>query len=262
LIDPLAEIREGVQVGPFAVIDGPVQIGPNCHVRAHSVIIGPLTMGQGNDVGVGVVLGERPQHLQFDATIVTRTEIGDHNVFREGVTVHRGSNATGVTRIGNHNYLMANCHVGHDARLHDHTIVVNGALVAGHVELHDRAFVSGNAALHQFIRMGRLSFLSGNSSSTKDILPFVMVAERDRVVGINKVGMRRAGMSMSDVQTVKLAFRILFLTNRLQKDAVQELDKQLGQHPIGAEILQFIRSSKRGFLGAHHCETESDREAA
>lgn len=262
VIDPQADLAEGVRVGPYAVIEGAVQIGPDCVVRAHAVLIGPLTLGRANDVGIGVVIGERPQHLQFNEDEPTRTEIGDDNTFREHVTVHRGTMATGVTRIGSHNYLMANSHVGHDCRVGNHVIMANGALMAGHVELHDRVFVSGNAGIHQFARLGRLSFLSGNSSCTKDLLPFLMMAERDRVVGINKVGLRRAGMTLDEIRAVKQAFRILFRKDVLQKAAIAQLEKELGDHPIGIELLEFIRSSKRGFVGAHHCDVHVDREAA
>jgi UDP-N-acetylglucosamine acyltransferase len=262
IVDPLAEVGDGVVVGPFAIVEGQVQIGAGSVIRARATLIGPLTLGRGNDVGINVIIGERPQHLTFDVSKATRTEIGDDNFFREGVTVHRGSDATGVTRIGSHNYLMANSHVGHDCRVGDHVIMANGALLAGHCELHDRVFVSGNAAIHQFARLGRLSFLSGNSSSTKDVLPFMIMTERDRVAGINKVGMRRAGMPPDDIQVVKQAFRILFRTHAIQKLAVIQLEQELGRHPIGSEILQFIRTSKRGFISAHHGDTGDEREAA
>lgn len=260
VIDPQAVVADGVQVGPFAVIEGPVQIGPDSIIRSRATIIGPLTMGRGNDVGIGVIIGERPQHLQFDTTLTTHTEIGDFNTFREGVSVHRGTTATGLTRIGNHNYLMANSHVGHDCRLGDYNVLANGALMAGHVELHDRVFLSGNCAIHQYARLGRLSFLSGLSSCTKDILPFMIMAERDRVISFNKIGMQRNGMSAEDILVVKQAYRILFRSNMIQKLAVSQLEKELGEHPIGIEILEFIRKSKRGFIS--NCTWQSNSDAA
>lgn len=263
VIDPLADIAEGVIVGPYAVIDGPVVIGANCTIRARATLLGPLTLGCANDVGISVVLGERPQHLGFTGWALTRTQIGDGNTFRESVTVHRGT-ATGVTIIGNANYLMVNCHVGHDCRLGNNITIANGALLAGHCELEDRVFVSGNSSLHQFARIGRLAFLSGNSASTRDILPFMTLAERDQVVGINKVGMLRAGLTSEDVTTVRLAYRILFRDRMVQKLAIERLEKEIGQNPLIAEILQFIRTSKRGFVGGHHLLAHhlTDSEAA
>ncbi|MCE9533530.1 MAG: acyl-ACP--UDP-N-acetylglucosamine O-acyltransferase, partial [Planctomycetes bacterium] len=243
VIDPQAELAEGVEVGPHVVIEGPVRIGANCRLRARATLIGPLTMGSGNDVGLGVVLGERPQHLSLTGREDTRTEIGDNNTFREHVTVHRGSPATGVTKIGDSNYLMANCHVGHDCRIANHTIIVNNSLLAGHCEISDRAFVSGNSSLHQFARVGRLAFLSGNSSSTKDILPFMILFGRDCIGGVNRVGMKRAGMTVSDIMVVSKAYQILFRRKLIQKLAIMKLDEELGHHPLIAEILQFIRTS-------------------
>lgn len=263
VIDPLAEIGDGAEIGPHAVIEGKVIVGANSRIRAHAVLVGPMTMGQGNDVGSHAVLGERPQHLGFTGEENTRTEIGDGNVFRESVTVHRGTTASGVTIIGNRNYLMVNSHVGHDCRLGDHIMMANAALLAGHCEIQDRAFVSGNGCLHQFARIGRLAFLSGNSSSTRDILPFMTLTERDQVVGINKVGLQRAGFTSDEIMVVRKAYRILYRESLLQKRAIEKLEQELGQHPLVVEILQFIRTSKRGFVGGHHLQiATAEREAA
>jgi UDP-N-acetylglucosamine acyltransferase len=263
VIDPDAELADGVHVGPHAVIEGPVIIGPNCTIRAHAVLIGPMTMGQGNDVGHCAILGDRPQHLAFTGKEQTRTEIGDFNVFRESSTVHRGSTATGVTILGSHNYLMVNSHIGHDCRIGSHIMLANGALMAGHCEIQDRAFVSGNSGVHQFCRIGRLGFLSGNTSCTRDLLPFMLMAERDQVVGINKVGLQRAGVSVADIRVVRQAFRILFREKLLQKRAIEKMEQEIGEHPLVVELLQFIRSSKRGFVGGHHLAAhDSESEAA
>jgi UDP-N-acetylglucosamine acyltransferase len=262
VIDPLAEIGDRVEIGPFVVIEGRVQIGPDCVVRAHATLIGPMTMGQGNDVGYAAVLGDRPQHIAYTGKEDTRTEIGDNNTFREAVTVHRGTPVTGVTIIGNRNFLMVNSHVGHDARIGNHVMMANGALVAGHCEVHDRAFLSGNAAVHQFARVGRLAFVSGNTGSSKDLLPFMTMAERDQIVGINKVGMQRAGFSSDDINIVRQAFRVLFRERLLQKIAIQKLERELSGHPLVREILEFIAASKRGFVGGHHVLHMPESEAA
>jgi UDP-N-acetylglucosamine acyltransferase len=262
VIDPLAEVAEGVHIGPFVVIEGRVNIGADCIIRAHATLIGPLVLGRGNDVGCCAVLGDRPQHLAFSGKEDTRTEIGEFNTFRESVTVHRGTPATGVTIIGNRNYLMVNSHVGHDCRIGNHVMLANCALVAGHCQVQDRAFLSGNTALHQFARVGRLAFLSGNTGSSRDLLPFMTMAERDQVVGINKVGMQRAGLSPDEITVVRQAYRILFREQLLQKRAIEKLEDDLGRHALVQEILEFIHSSKRGFVGGHHALQEMPESEA
>ncbi len=263
VIDPLAELADDVRVGPYVVIEGAVKIGAGSILRAHATLFGPMILGEKNDVGSHAVLGDRPQHLGFTGEEDTRTEIGDGNTFRESVTVHRGTPASGATIIGNRNYLMVNSHVGHDCRLGDQIMMANGSLLGGHSEVQDRAFISGNAALHQFARIGRLAFLSGNSASTHDLLPFMMLAERDKMVGINKIGLQRAGFSVAEIGIVRQAYRILFRERLLQKRAIEKLEQEYGDHPLVAEILDFISSSKRGFVGGHHLQHEMlERKAA
>src|SRR5262245_32293500 len=168
-----AELADDVEVGAHAIIEGKVNIGPQCVIRPGAFLYGPLTMGQANTVYSGAVLGETPQHLKYQGE-PTSLEIGDGNVFREFVTVHRGTTHRMTTVIGNHNYFMVNAHVGHDCIVGNRNILANGALVAGHCVLADHVFLSGNSAVHQFVRVGRLALLSGCSISTKDIPPFVM----------------------------------------------------------------------------------------
>jgi len=257
VIDPRATIGDGVEVGPFVVIDGPATIGPRCVLRARSILCGQVIVGEGNDVGVGAVLGERPQHLAYTGEEDTRTVIGDFNIFREGVTIHRGTPLTGETRVGDRNFMMVNSHIGHDSVIGSNITMANGSLVAGHCEVQDRAFLSGNAAMHQFSRIGRLAFLSGNSGSTRDLLPFMTMAERDQVVGINKVGMLRAGLTLDDVSVVRRAYKLLFRERLLQRRAIEKMDQELGDHPLIQEILTFINTSKRGFVGGHHLITNT-----
>jgi UDP-N-acetylglucosamine acyltransferase len=262
VIDPRAELADDVQVGPYAIIDGPVRVGAGCLIRARATLCGPLTLGRGNDVGIGAVLGERGQHLGFTGNEPdTGTEIGDHNIFREYVTVHRGTPISRLTVIGSHNCFMAAAHVAHDSRIGNRVILANGVLIAGHCEVADGAFLSGCSGIHQFTRVGRLALLSGYSCSTRDILPFMMMAKRDTCVGINKVGMQRAGMTAQEIMVVRQAHRILFRSGLLQRLAVERVRAELGSHAVVAEILEFIRGSKRGFVGGHH-STDTEAEAA
>ena len=247
VVSPEAIIDPNVRVGPFSVIDGPVTIGADCVVGPFVHLVGPLVLGKGNQVGTGTVIGSDPQHLAYRGQL-TRTEIGDSNTFREHVTVHRGSHVEGVTPIGSHNYFMAHSHVAHDCKVADRCVLANGALMAGHCELHDRVFMSGNTALHQFVRMGKLSLLTGLEGVSKDVIPFMTVKNRFTVVGVNVVGMRRAGYSAADIVTARRAFHILYRSDLLLKQAIDHLQSELGDKPVGEEILRFIQTSKRGVM--------------
>jgi UDP-N-acetylglucosamine acyltransferase len=242
-----ADVAAGVRIGPYTVIDGPVTLGPDCVLGPHVHLVGPLVLGRGNQIGTGTVIGTDPQHLGYGGQ-PTRTEIGDFNVLREHVTVHRGSHVDGVTRIGNKNYFMAHAHVAHDCKVGNDCILANGALRGGHSELQDRVFMSGCSAIHQFVRMGRLSLLTGLEGVTKDVIPFVTVRDRFTLLGVNAIGMKRAGCSPADIQVARDAFRILYRSDLMLRPAVDRLAADLGSHPIAAEVLQFIHGSRRGIM--------------
>jgi UDP-N-acetylglucosamine acyltransferase len=245
VISPEAELADNVEVGPYVVIEGPVRLGPDCVVRPYAHLCGPLTMGRGNLVFPGAILGERPQHLKYNGE-PTSLEIGDGNIFREHVTIHRGTTQSWATRIGSNNFFMANSHVAHDCRIGDRCILANGALVGGHCVLEDGAYLSGNSAIHQFVRIGRLAMLSGCSATTKDIPPFVIQQYIDTVVGVNVVGMRRAGMSAVQINGVREAFRILFRQQLPLPAALLRLESELGTVDAVAEMITFLRQCNRG----------------
>src|SRR5262245_56475616 len=167
LVSPEATLDDGVVVGPYTVIDGEVHVGPGCVIHGSAYLYGILKMGERNQVFPGSVLGGPPQHSQY-AGEPTRVEIGDDNIFRENVTIHRGTKHSFVTRIGNNNFLMAGSHIAHDCVVGNHCILANGALVGGHCVVENNVFLSGNSAIHQWVRVGRLALLSGTSASTKD----------------------------------------------------------------------------------------------
>jgi UDP-N-acetylglucosamine acyltransferase len=250
VIAPEAELADDVEVGPHVVIEGPVRIGPGCILRPGVVLVGPLVLGRHNLVFSHAVLGEQPQHLKY-AGEPTRLEIGDHNIFREHVTVHRGTTQSWATRIGSHNYFMASSHVAHDCQIGNHCILANGALLAGHCSLEDHVYLSGNCAVHQFARIGRLALLSGVSATTKDIPPFVIMQRINCTVGINVVGMRRAGIPAAHIDAVRRAFHLLYLQDLLLPQALQQIEAELGTVPEVAEMVAFIRASTRGITLTH-----------
>jgi len=202
-------------------------------------------MGANNIIFPGAVLGERPQHLKYNGE-PTGLEIGDGNIFREHVTVHRGTTHSWETRIGNDNFLMANAHVAHDCRVGDSCIIANGALLGGHCVLEDSVYLSGNCAVHQFVRLGRLSLLSGVSATTKDIPPFIIQQRINCIVGVNVVGMRRAGIPTAHIDAVRRAFHILYRQGLLVPQAVALIEREWGDVPEVAEMVAFIRASSRG----------------
>jgi UDP-N-acetylglucosamine acyltransferase len=245
VVSPEAELATGVEVGPYAIIEGRVFLGPGCVIGPHAVLCGPLTLGRDNLVCSGAVLGERPQHLKYagEATGVT---IGDGNTFREHVTVHRGTTHSWVTRIGSHNFFMVNSHVAHDCRVGDRCIFANNAVIGGHCVLADNVYLSGSAAVHQFVRIGRLALLSGCSATTKDMPPFIIQQNIDTVVGVNVVGMRRAGMSHAEINAVRQAFRILFRQKLPLPAALIRLEQELGRSEAVREMIDFLRACPRG----------------
>jgi UDP-N-acetylglucosamine acyltransferase len=245
VVSPEAELAEGVVVGPHVVIEGRVHVGPDCVLRPGALLCGPLTLGRGNVVHAGAVLGERPQHLKYNDE-PTGVEVGDFNIFREHVTVHRGTTQSWVTRIGSHNFFMANSHVAHDCRVGDRCILANGALLGGHCVLEDSVYLSGNSAVHQFCRVGRLALLSGCSATSKDIPPFVVQQDVNVVVGVNLIGMRRAGMPAPEINAVRQAFRILFRDALPLSAAVARLEQDLGTFAAVAEMIRFLRDCQKG----------------
>ena len=253
LISPEAELADDVVVGPYAVIEGRVCIGSGSVLRPFVHLCGPLTMGRNNQVYTGAVLGERPQHLQYHDE-PTRVEIGDDNIFREGVTVHRGTVQSQVTKIGSANFFMANSHIAHDCRVGDRCMLANGAVVGGHCTLGDNVFLSGNSAVHQFCRVGRLALLSGASATTMDIPPFVIVQRINTVMGVNVIGMRRAGLNYRQVQAIRRAYQILYKSRKVISVALSEIEQESGSIDVVAEFVDFIRTSKRGISLSHHHE--------
>jgi UDP-N-acetylglucosamine acyltransferase len=247
IIPPEAEIADDVEIGPYVVLEGRVKIGPGCVIRAGAHLIGDLTLGRNNQVFSHAVLGERPQHLKYNNE-PTALEIGNDNIFREHVTVHRGTTHSWATRLGNNNFLMANAHIAHDCQVGNNCILANGALVGGHCVVADNVYLSGNSAVHQFVRIGRLALLSGVSGTSKDIPPFIIQQGINNVSGVNVIGMRRAGIPHASIDAVRRAFQILYRDGLTIPLALARIESDLGAVPEVAELVAFIRGSSRGIM--------------
>jgi len=254
VIDSEAMLADDVRVGPYAIVEGPVEVGPECVIEAHACLSGPLSMGANNFVGHGAVLGKSPQHRGYQGE-PTSVRIGEGNVFREFVTVHRGTTqGRGVTWIGDGNLFMIGSHLGHDVFVGDRCTVVNNALVAGHVRLGDGCVLSGHTAVQQRVQVGRLAMLGGMGSTSKDIPPFILQQGQNCVTALNVIGLRRAGFASGTIDALRQAFRIFFREGRSQSAALDRIEADLGSIREVAEFVAFIRESKTGINPARSTE--------
>jgi UDP-N-acetylglucosamine acyltransferase len=256
IIHPKAKLDATVQVGPYALIDEGVELGAHCVVGPHVYLTGLTTIGAHNRFHAGCVIGDAPQDLKYKDD-PTRLRIGDHNVFREHVTVHRSTNADGETVIGSHNYLMVNCHIAHNCQLGDHIIIVNGSLLAGHVTVQDRAFISGNCLVHQFTRIGKLTMMQGKAGVGQDLPPFTIATGINTICGLNVVGLRRAGFSAEDRIELKRLYHLLFRSGKNLRAALAEAQEKFSG-TTAKVLLDFVASAKRGVCSDVSRQNETD----
>ena len=243
-IHPGAKLDATVQVGPFVVIDGGVELGANCVVGPHVYLTGLTTIGVGNQFHSGCVIGDAPQDLKYQNE-PTRLRIGDNNVFREHVTVHRSTKLDAETNVGSHNFFMAHSHVAHNCTIGDHVILANGALLGGHAAVQDRAFVSGNCLVHQFTRVGTLALMQGGAAISQDLPPFTIAQRENEICGLNVVGLRRAGFTAEQRLELKRLYHLLFRGGKNLRAALAEARKDFSSAPAKV-LLDFIAGAKRG----------------
>lgn len=245
LVDPQADLAADVVIGPFCIVEAGAVIGPGCKLEARATVKTRTTLGANNVVGESTVLGGFAQHAHQQIPGGTLV-IGDNNCFRENITVHRGWNNDAVTTVGSNNLLMVGSHVGHDCRVGNNCIIVNHVLLGGHVQVEDRAYLGGGAAVHQFCRIGKYAMIGGVQKITQDVPPYVMV-DHAQVVGLNKVGLRRAGFTPSDMQQLKDAYRIIYREGRRWSEVLEILTAEFPAGPAAA-FNEFFKSGKRGFV--------------
>jgi UDP-N-acetylglucosamine acyltransferase len=246
VVHPAARIGAGTRVEPHAVIGEHVKIGRNCRIGASAVIGGFTEIGDENEIFPMASIGLIPQDLKFGGER-TRLVIGDRNVFREFVTIHRGTaGGGGVTSIGDRNLFMAYTHIAHDCHVGNETIFANAATLAGHVRVEDHATVGAFSGVHQFCRVGQHAFIGGYSVVTKDALPYAKtVGNRARIYGLNKIGLVRRKFPPDSITKLRRAYRILLHANTSRALAQIEKDKSLACPEVDY-VVQFIRSSTRG----------------
>ncbi|NOS70665.1 MAG: acyl-ACP--UDP-N-acetylglucosamine O-acyltransferase [Verrucomicrobia bacterium] len=246
IIHPKAHIGKGCKIGPYCVIGEHVQLGNNCVLHSHVVIDGHTKLGKENEIFPFASIGLKTQDLKWKGGI-TRTDVGDHNTFREYVTIHSATSDGEVTTVGSHNHILANCHMAHNVTLGSHIIMSNVATLGGHVTVEDRAIIGGLAAIHQFCRIGRMAMIGGCSKVVQDIPPF-MTADGSpaKTVTVNKVGMERNGISDEAQLAIRQAYKILFREKLTISNAVNLVEKKMPPLPEIQHLIKFVRTSERG----------------
>ncbi|MBK8792333.1 MAG: acyl-ACP--UDP-N-acetylglucosamine O-acyltransferase [Holophaga sp.] len=248
VISPDAQIADGAIIGPFCVVEGNSKIGARTILRSH-VVIGPHTeIGEDNEIYPHATLGMGPQDLKFKGA-PTRLVVGNRNVFREGCTMHRGTEGGGgITTIADENFFMTAAHVAHDCHVGSRNIFANSGTLAGHVELGDGCTVGAFSAVHQFCRVGDHAFMGGFTVATQDVLPFMKtVGARDtKSYGVNAIGLRRKGFPEEVVSGLMKAHRILFHSGLLKEEGLKRAEEELGHIAEVAYLIRFIREAKRG----------------
>ncbi len=248
IIDSDTEIHPSVQIGPHTIVERGVTIGEGSIIDSGVRIYQQTRIGKHNHIFHGSVLGCLPQDLGFDSGSETRLEIGDYNVFREGVNISRATNPEQPTLIGSRNYFMGNAHIGHDCRFGDHNIVVNGAVIGGHVQVGNRVFISGLVAIHQFCRIGDFAMLAGLAKIVKDVPPYAVAdGNPASLVGTNVIGLRRNGFSSLQRRIIKHAYKVIHQSGLDTTRALEDLASEKGSPEVDA-IIDFFRMSKRGVL--------------
>ena len=245
MVDPRAEIHPEAEIGPYVIIDGPVKIGRATRVMAHAYVTGWTEIGEANSIHIGAVIGHEPQDTEYDGGR-TYLKVGNRNIIREHVQVHRGTKPESATIIGDDNFIMNHAHIAHNCEIGNRTVIAGGALLAGYVRVEDGVFISGNCVVHQFVRIGKLAMLRGLSRTSRDVPPFCIMDDTHTLKAINQVGLERAGYSENEIRDIRRVFSHLFRRKTNLSRAIKELE---GEGTLSKEVvylLDFIKSSERG----------------
>lgn len=248
IIDSKADIKEGVEIGPYCVIEKGVSISEGTKIGPHVVIREGTQIGKQCQISQFASIGEAPQFSGYKGE-KTFLQIGDRNIIREFVTLHRGTvKGGGKTVIGNENFIMAYSHVAHDCQIGNQVIMANGATLAGHILIEDFAIIGGLSAIHQFCRVGTYAIIGGITGVILDIPPYTKAqGDRAKLFGLNTVGLKRANFSEETLKALKKAYRIIFRSGLTLEKAMKQVgEEEISQTPEVQHFLQFIQGSKRG----------------
>lgn len=246
VVDPRAELGEGVSIGPYTVIGPDVKIGTRTSVGSHCVIEGWTEIGEECKITHSICLGQEPQDVKYSGE-ETYVRIGSRNLIREFTSIHRATGEGNETRLGDDNFIMAYVHVAHNCIVGSSTVIASFTALAGHVEVEDFARISGVIPIHQFVRIGTHAMVGGGSRVPKDVLPYVKVAGNPlRVVGLNTIGLQRAGFDAETIKVLREAYRIIFRSDHNVTQAVEKIKSELPPIPEIKHLVEFIESSERG----------------
>ena len=246
VVHPKAQIGDACDIGPYCVIGENVVLGPGCKLHSHIVIDGHTVLGRENEIFPFASIGLKTQDLKWKGG-VTRTQIGDHNTFREYVTIHSATSDGEVTVVGSHNHILAYCHLAHNVQLGSHIIMSNVGTLAGHVTVEDYAVIGGLVAIHQFCRVGTMSMIGGCSKVVQDVPPYMLAdGNPAQTRTINKVGLERRGVSEEAQASLKQAYKILFREGLTVSNALTKIDTDLPKSRELEHLLNFARTSQRG----------------
>ncbi len=252
IVAPGATIEDGARIGPWCQIGPHVTIGAEADLISHVVVDGHTRIGAGAKLFPFSTVGMAPQDLKYKGE-PTQCEVGARTQIREHVTIHRGTvTGTGITRVGADCLLMAGVHVAHDCAVGDRVVIANNVLMGGHVTIGDNAVIGGGAAIHQFTRIGHAAMIGGMAGVEADVIPFGMViGNRARLAGLNLIGLKRRGHDRAQIHAVRAAFRLLFRSEGVFAERVEELRSRCGDDPLIADLLHFIDNpSRRGLIRA------------
>ena len=238
-------LADDVEIGPGCVLTGPVTIGSHTRLIGHVWLNGPLTLGEGNTLYPNACLGFAPQDISWDPKKAgAGLKVGNGNLFREGVNIHRATSDDTPTTLGNDNFIMSNTHIAHDATIGNHCAFTSGTLLAGHCIIDDHVITGGNSAVHQFCRVGRGAMIAGLSATTRDVPPFFMITGINIAGSLNVIGLRRSGMSQEDIEAVRWVYKTINRRGKSLKSALEEM-KTRAKEPIVKEYIDFIESTDR-----------------
>lgn len=243
-----ATLGAGVEIGPFAIVENDVMIGdgtvvePHCHIRAGT------TIGADCTIFSGAVIGAVPQDLKFGGEAST-VEIGDRTVIREYVTIHRGTVATGATKVGSDCLLMAYSHIAHDCRVGNNVILANVVQLGGHVSIDDWAILGGLTGVHQFQRIGKHAMVAASARVVKDVPPYTLAGNEPlRFIGVNAVGLHRRGFKQGSIDVIREAYRLIYKSGMNIGDGTRAVAELYAEDSEVAEIISFIQQSQRGVI--------------
>ena len=245
IVNSKAQISENVEIGPYSIIGPEVQIGSNSILHSHVNIVGNTKIGKNNQIYSFCSIGTPPQDLKFKGE-KNSLVIGDNNTFREYVNINPGTKHGGrVTKIGNNNLLMVYCHVAHDCKLLDNIVLANNVQVGGHVTIEKNAVVGGSCAIHQFSRIGESSMIGGMTGVLSDVIPFgLSMGNRNNLIGLNLIGLRRSKVSNENIKKIQLAYKIIFQSANFRQN-IDKLESELTENEFVKKILKFINSDKK-----------------